>query len=355
MPFITGAGHGAILTCFGLYSMLYFDKYKATATGVKFAALATSGLAAPAIMSLLVNRYGLSGALLLSGAIAMNAAPLVMLIKQPRPFKYSCFDIGTPHHSSGSVKKRQLQPINAVYNPQLSKIMLAQPVSVVCPAEPSAHMAGMSAKSAAEMLLLPEFYVLIVAYFVSDWTDAIHGTTVVDYGRDKGAPLESANYLQTYGAVGELLGRIVIPCLSDKVAYGHSLFATGSLLWSSMTLFGMTFSTSYASFASFNALLGASQGYVQCMRSVLVTDYLGLERLPLFYGCVGLLFLPISLGSPNILGEHNVFTGHSSPPLKILKLAISQSPAAALLLYRQIFVFIRRVPFVNAKTREARQ
>ncbi|KAH9377880.1 hypothetical protein HPB48_004183 [Haemaphysalis longicornis] len=299
--------------------MLYFDKYKATATGVKYAAIAASGLAGPVIMPLLVGRYGFSG------AIAMQAAPLVMLIKQPRPFKYFCFHIGTEKQQNPSGENKQRQTIIAIGTPQLQKIPVILPVSPVHQPRAAVGMAGISAGSVAGLLFMPEFYVLVFAYFLNDWTYVTHATTVVDYGRDTGAPLEEANYLQTYGAVGELLGRLVVPFLSDKVLCGHSLFAAVSMLGSAIAVLGMTFNQSFVWFATLNALLGACEGYVQCVRTVLVTRYLGLEHLPLFFGCVGLFLLPVSLVNPMIVGEQNFFAVYCVESLKMNAVIMSKS------------------------------
>ncbi|XP_077533202.1 monocarboxylate transporter 12-like [Haemaphysalis longicornis] len=299
---VYGAGYGATLTCLSFYTLLYFDKYKATATGVKFAAQAASGLAAPHIMPLLVGRYGLQGALLLCGALAMQAAPLMMLIRQPRPLKFCSHINGKVHRPSGSEENKQAQRVNAIAKPSIPQIPPALPLSSAFQSKPAAHIVAVSWKSVTKMLSIGELYVLLILYFTVDWTLMIHATTVVDYGRDKGALLEDANYLQTYGAAGELVGRLVVPVFSDKVPFGHCLFAAAGLFGSSLTLFGMTFNQTFACFATLNALFGACLGYVTCMRSVLITNYLGLERLPLFYGIVGLALIPASLGNPIILG-----------------------------------------------------
>ncbi|KAH9377891.1 hypothetical protein HPB48_023109 [Haemaphysalis longicornis] len=159
----------------------------------------------------------------------------------------------------------------------------------------------------AAMLAIPDFYVLAIVYFADEWTVAIHATTVVDYSRGKGALVEDTNYLQAYRALGELVGRLVLPFLSGRVPFVHCLFAAAGLVGSSITLFGMIFDQSFVCFATLNTLFRACLGYVFCMRSVLITNYLGLERLPLFFGFVGLALIPVSLGSPTILGEIKFF------------------------------------------------
>ncbi|XP_077533242.1 monocarboxylate transporter 12-like isoform X1 [Haemaphysalis longicornis] len=299
---VYGAGYGATLTSFGLYTMLYFEKYKATATGLNFAALAVAGLVTPAFMPLLVYRYGLQGALLLSGAITMQAFPLVMLIKKPQPFRFWCHLEGTVPESSSTRNPNELQPMSSTEELQSQHLPVPDAVSPARQNRPAAGIVGISWKSVAELLVIPEFYVLIIVYLVNGWVTTSQGTTVVDYGRDKGASLESSNYLQTYGAVGEILGRTVVPFLSDKVPFGHSLFVAAGLGLSSLALFGMTFVESFACFATLHAVFGVCQGYVMSARPILITDYLGLHRIPVFAGFVGLSLLPISLGNPTIVG-----------------------------------------------------
>ncbi|XP_037276663.2 uncharacterized protein LOC119169743 isoform X1 [Rhipicephalus microplus] len=85
-----GLGYGASLTSFAIYTVIYFEKYVATATALKYAAWSASGLVGPSIVSLLVNYYGLPGTLLLIGAIMLNGLPLIMLIRHPRPLKLWC-------------------------------------------------------------------------------------------------------------------------------------------------------------------------------------------------------------------------------------------------------------------------
>ncbi|KAH9377881.1 hypothetical protein HPB48_000488 [Haemaphysalis longicornis] len=248
--FLPGAGYGATIGTFGLYTMLYFDKYRATVVGLKYAALALCGLATPAFMPLLVNRYGLQGALLLSGAIAMQSLPLAMLMKQPRPFTFSWTRIGTVQPSSTRTEKMHVHRINAVkkmHPPQQPSPDVVSPAPQAPAAVPTV---GISAKNVADMLIMPNFYVLLTTYFFNDWIGTVHATTAVDYGRDKGASLESANYLQTWSAIGELLGRTVLPFFSDKVPFGHSLFAAGAaLVGSSLALVGMSFNQSLPWFA----------------------------------------------------------------------------------------------------------
>ncbi|KAL1427032.1 hypothetical protein MTO96_017778 [Rhipicephalus appendiculatus] len=89
---VYGTGSGASIISFTVFTMLYFDKYRATATSCKYIGWAASGLAGPLVLSAAVANYGLGGSLLIAAAIGLNALPLDMFLRRPRPlvFKFSC-------------------------------------------------------------------------------------------------------------------------------------------------------------------------------------------------------------------------------------------------------------------------
>ncbi|KAH9377974.1 hypothetical protein HPB48_015086 [Haemaphysalis longicornis] len=299
---------------------MYFEKYKATATGIKYAALVACGLAGPSIMPLLVTRYGLQGALLLVEPWQCKQYNWYCLLGSRCFFKFCSIHIEKVLPASGSEDNKEQQTINDISKPQTQQVVPALPISSPYQPKLASHVVAISWKSMAAMLAKPDFYFLAIVYFAVNCTVAIHATTVLDYGRDKGALLENANYLQVYPAVVELVGRLVVPFLSDRVPFGNCLFAAAGLVGSSITLFGMTFDQSFVYFATVNTLFGACLGYVSCMQSVLITNYLGLERLPLFFGFVGLTLIPVSLGSLTILGWVQFLFGVQYHPLKTVKL-----------------------------------
>ncbi|KAL3211580.1 hypothetical protein MRX96_036343 [Rhipicephalus microplus] len=82
---IYGAGAGISMISLSLYLLVYFDKYRATATAFKYAGWAASGIIGPTFLGYIAENYGHQGALLLVGAMALQAVPLVMLLGDPQP------------------------------------------------------------------------------------------------------------------------------------------------------------------------------------------------------------------------------------------------------------------------------
>ncbi|KAH8038828.1 hypothetical protein HPB51_003331 [Rhipicephalus microplus] len=79
------AGAGISMISLSLYLLVYFDKYRATATAFKYAGWAASGIIGPTFLGYIAENYGPQGALLFVGAMALQAVPLVMLLGDPQP------------------------------------------------------------------------------------------------------------------------------------------------------------------------------------------------------------------------------------------------------------------------------
>ncbi|KAH7959734.1 hypothetical protein HPB49_013344 [Dermacentor silvarum] len=195
--------------------MLYFDKYRATATAAKYIGMAASGIVGPLVFSAAASYYGLGGSLLLGAAIAMNALPLEIFLRLPL---------------------------------------------------------------------------------------SMYATTIVDYGRDKGSPLEKAKLALSYNAAGQFAGRTLLPFASDNVAHSRCPLTVLCFVGAGTWLVLMPVVHSLPAFVTLNVVLGVCQGFVTCIRSVLVNDYCGVERLPTFFGILGLVLVPLSFSGPTIIG-----------------------------------------------------
>ncbi|KAK8761319.1 hypothetical protein V5799_027414 [Amblyomma americanum] len=134
-------------------------------------------------------------------------------------------------------------------------------------------------------------------------------TTVVAYGIDKNAgTLNQCNLLQTFIAVGQLAGRLVVPLLSDKIPFSRCPFTAGSLALSAASLVLMSFTNDYIVLAALATFLGACQGFLLCIKAVLYADYLGVESLGLACGLQGLGMVPVLLSAPAAIARGKSIT-----------------------------------------------
>ncbi|XP_077535094.1 monocarboxylate transporter 5-like isoform X2 [Haemaphysalis longicornis] len=375
---VYGMGTGGSIVSFSVLTMLYFDKYRATATAFKYVGWAASGVAGPVILSALDTNYGLGGALLLSSSIALNAMPLLMLIRSPRPIRCKCsqwkqrktktrrYEEG-PQKSDGqgripetpssspkkslpssracefpreqqSVFRGSLTVVNAISAEYDARVVSASKPCYLCingsctdclTAAGTARcdkefsrnnrfltMHGQcgqdvfTGKPTLKAILSrqlrlfrdPAFYILLVGYALCDYAVSMHTTTTVDYGRDKGATLEDATLVITYSALGQFLGRTLLPFACDHVHNGRCKFAVACFAAAAVFCAVLSVVKSYPAFVALNVALGLSEGFVTCIRSVLVNDFLGVDRLPVFFGFQSITLIPLSLSGPTIIG-----------------------------------------------------
>ncbi|KAH7957057.1 hypothetical protein HPB52_014771 [Rhipicephalus sanguineus] len=368
--------------------MLYFDKYKATAASCKFIGVTASSLAGPLVFSAAVANCGLGGSLLISAAIGLNALPLDMFLRRPRPlvFRFPCCrsqnlsaevnktanitakisdargrreylnntgtadcvpkrksrpgahteNIGVTETScenktSSDVKREretsqtppQLTPTTSlrstsasnnesrITNGDCGSNCRRNSTPVSCGKRASTEQqpsASKSSNSILEQLTIFRklaFYVLLVVYALCDYAISMHTTNILDYGRDKGFALEKAKLVLTYNAAGQFVGRTLLPFASDNVANSRCPFAVACFIGAGAWLALIPVVQSLTAFVALNLVLGVCQGYVTCIRSVLVNDYCGVERLPTFFGILGLALVPLSSSGPTIIGEWN--------------------------------------------------
>ncbi|XP_075539452.1 uncharacterized protein LOC142574188 [Dermacentor variabilis] len=99
--------------------MMYFDKYRGVASGLKFAGYTLASLLFPTILTSLKDAYGFRGSMLVYAAITMNVTALTLLLKEP-PWQMNARDhkTETSKEESGSISSITDVPLDsAASNP----------------------------------------------------------------------------------------------------------------------------------------------------------------------------------------------------------------------------------------------
>ncbi|KAL1471113.1 hypothetical protein MTO96_040098 [Rhipicephalus appendiculatus] len=326
-------GFGTALTCFSIYTLTYFDKYRATATGVKYASCSAAGLVGPTLLSILNGYYGFYATLLLSGALMIQSAPLVLLLRHPRPLNIRCKKHNNEKKMAVSEKQSKFSPAFENSSTALSsRSVSASPESHV----PDAPLCiSLSMKNTVAMFATLDFYILVAFLVTFEWSTSIHGTTAVDYGRAKGAPLEEAKHVSTIGAFGYLAGRTLVPLAADRIPFSRAPFAVAALITSFMTFLAPSIFDSFECFIALSMVLGVCEGYVSCVRPVLISEYLGIQYVPILTGIAGSFILLASFSGPTVVAFFRDTLG-SYDNLYVMLGAVNLLPAAMLsvLVYR---------------------
>ncbi|XP_075542632.1 monocarboxylate transporter 12-like [Dermacentor variabilis] len=300
-----GLGHGIFVTSSCIYTLLHFEKYRAIATSLGFLSFGVSAIISQFALAYLVELYDLDGALLVYGGVLLNSTAIVMLAKNPRELRCSW-------------KARKSQPLlKADLNPKRYEATTEHNATQQSPGEPQglylpekkALLESCTVTQALALLCTPAFYVLLVTVVVGDYTYLEFSATIVDYGIDKGIALDSAKHLITFSAVGQLVGRLVVPLQADFAPFTRRLLYTLSFLTICSCMVALPYVSTPSTIFALATVTGVSQGYVICIKYVFLAEYLGVERTAAAIGIIGIFMTPVFLVSPTILGQFRDVSG----------------------------------------------
>ncbi|KAL1432607.1 hypothetical protein MTO96_013077 [Rhipicephalus appendiculatus] len=286
----------------GIYILLYFYKYKATALSVFYGiGWGVAGTVGQLILSRLVDAYGIQGGLFLLAGITMHSIPIVMLAKHPSSVSIGCKGRET---ASAEIEESGPDAVGSADVTNHGKAEGPQEPRLICkPPLPESS----SVSHALALFVTPAFYVIAAASIIDDYSNVQFSTTVVDYAIDKGVPLRVAKTLISFLSLGALIGRVAVPFLSDIwPGMRNPLYVLG-FVFTSVIQIVMPQVYAYEGVAALALMHGIFKGTVLCLRTVLVAELLGVDRSAACIGVTGVAIIPLSLTSPAILG-FGVFT-----------------------------------------------
>ncbi|KAH6934425.1 hypothetical protein HPB50_024185 [Hyalomma asiaticum] len=292
-----GAGIGTALLALSMYILVYFKRYSGTAFAIMWLSRAVSGMAGTQLLWYLANAYGVEGCLLITGGLLLHVVPFTMFIKSPSPIglRLCAFTL-----------RRREKTYTPVPHTLKKGGQLALPHSDELPEKlpPTQRPLATASSFASIMSSLRcwPFYAVLCYSAMTDYIFVTFSSTVVAYGVDKGCALKDSKQLVTYNSMGLLVGRLVIPFATDKLSSRRCPAAVACFLVAAICFAVLTQISAYAALATTASVMGVAQGYLLCIRSVIVADHVGLECFTFCCGVGGLLSVPLWLSGPSIIG-----------------------------------------------------
>ncbi|KAK8788162.1 hypothetical protein V5799_022062 [Amblyomma americanum] len=309
--------------------MLYFQKYRAVAGSFIYASWSISGIVGQFVFARLVDTYALEGALLILGGVLMHATPIVMLARNPnflhcnstRSEESLPTTLTTAANSAETTSNGASHRKDGILESGEDRSLKPPDIGFL--------------RHAVALLRSPAFYILMVTTSTADYTYVEFAKTIVDYGNDKGLELDKATQLITYSSVGQLVGRVVVPFLADvRPALRGPLYAL-SFLAMFACLTALPHASSFPFVVALAVLVGIAQGYIMCIKYVIVAEFVGVERTSFCGGIEGAILIPVSLVSPLITGHFRDGQGSYDNYYRML----GTINAAAALLFSPLFLW----------------
>ncbi|KAL1432611.1 hypothetical protein MTO96_013081 [Rhipicephalus appendiculatus] len=106
----------------------------------------------------------------------------------------------------------------------------------------------------------------------------------------------------TLMSVGQVAGRTVVPLLADCVPSTRRPMYSISLAVTCACLMAIPHVSSFAAVVLLCTVMGVAQGYILCLRFVLIAEFMGVERTAACSGIIGVITVPVYLVSPTLIG-----------------------------------------------------
>nr|XP_037276211.1 monocarboxylate transporter 5-like [Rhipicephalus microplus] len=306
---IHGAGAGTVSMMLQVFLSMNFIKYRGTAHGMMFMGSIVSSLVVPQALFFLENTYGFSGCLLVFSALLLHLVPISFLLRPGSPGSTSCqLDTG----QSTLVETRDVN-LNIKDVPESDSKSCSS-------SSTSSSTNGKSGvlQSAAEVLRLPMFYVILVTWTVMCYNEDIFLTTIVDFAVDKGFAKNMAVPLLSYLSFTDAIGRIGLPLLADRKILRRSTLVCCNAALTATSVAIIPEANTYAFLVVATLLAACFNGCGMTMHGVLMADYIGMDNLPVGYGVAGILVVPLLLVKPVLIGYFRDTLGSYNDLYRIL-------------------------------------
>ncbi|KAM7311909.1 monocarboxylate transporter 2-like [Ixodes scapularis] len=282
MGFVHGLGTGIFFVIVSMILMMYFKRYRGIVTGIKNLGGTASSAVFPKLLLFLKDAYGFRNSLFLYGAFSMHLGAFVILLKTPPWAQTQTVELKCDNNSDDRTS-------------EVEEGKTERPVTKNLDSHEEQ-------KSAPSIFRTPSFYVILASGVTGFYTQNIFFSTIVDFTVDKGFVESDAASLMTYFAVSEIVGRLGLPLLADHGYIRRTTLMTWNFFLMGLSMLLLAQFTAFAWVQASCVLFAAFFGSAVTIEGVLIADYLGVPRLSLCFGLIGILSVPLFLSNPLVLG-----------------------------------------------------
>ncbi|XP_064481696.1 monocarboxylate transporter 12-like [Ornithodoros turicata] len=329
---LQGVGLG-LLTLHNVIINQHFRKHRATASGISYAGPTLASLLFPPLVQVLFNHFGLRGALLLFGAIMLNSVVGAFLQRPPsalRNARSSCNRYRVVASSRGdeplnkndvsvsfSNGRVQNGDVKVVYetlkDTEKTKLDENGEADVFLNSGQEQKVSKTKDIAALQDSLTffknPMFYVVSLSFAVILFNLTTYLTVVVDFAVDHNVPHFRAVLLISSYSIADLAARLGSGWLSDRGFVSRGNMMAIHFLMGGIVMFGMPFLTSYPGQVALSVFSGWANGCNMILVSVLLTEHVGLDQLPVSFGATSLVAGLLCLARPPLIGYFRDTTG----------------------------------------------
>ncbi|KAL1462120.1 hypothetical protein MTO96_027283 [Rhipicephalus appendiculatus] len=363
---IYGIGAGMVIMSQPMCLVQHFIAHKGLATGLNFAGAALAFFVFPVALEFLTELYGFRSAMLLLGAVSLNALAFTLFVRRPEWLGRGTLSsksegniqwfngrdsTGTPHgpialpinwdanNDAANICKAAGEGHNGVHihhgQQEMKYLQTAvtarRASSCVSPGEPMTikfmyrrmtanSLVGSvvnavkiiknlknspepgSLRDGLTVLQEPMFYLILYTYFCYSATLDCYSSLLVDFAIGKGISVRRAVTMTSITGLVDLGARLLLPSIADRAVLSRESMLVIAKIGITIVMFSFPHVSSYGAIFALASCTGLYIACVVVMCSVLIAEFLGVNRVPLTYGLVTGLTGLTAFGKPPLIG-----------------------------------------------------
>lgn len=274
----------------------HFVRYRGIAMGINFAGSTMATFVFPQTLEVLTDAYGFRGAMLLFGAISLNSVAFSLFLRQPEWLKRrqeiqtkaaaAATEISADANTTCKAQNGSLEPANGSL-PKMNTRKAPVPGSF---------------RHALTVFSCPMFYLVAYSYIAFIFAFECYISLLIDFAIDKGVSFSRAVTMISLSSIADLVGRLTLPLAADRGYISRQTLVTVTFLCLGSLFVLVPLASSYATLFTFATAIAFCIGIVMCLVSVLLAEYVGVDRVSMAYGMVSGFSGVTSLFKPLIIG-----------------------------------------------------
>lgn len=301
---VHGFGSGIVYAMNPVLISEHFVKYQTMAMGVCFAGSTLGSFVFPKLIEKLIAWYGFQEAMLLFGAIILNAVAFSLFLRQPRWLKRcdtsleSLITVDSTDDKSSS----QLPYVIPVRLDDASKDPEVGPVLHPAIAVAQRRHRSTCLLCGLDVLRIPMLYLVMFSSVAFNLGYDCYNSLLVDFAVDRGIAQSSAITMTSLSSLADLVGRLGMPVLADRrIITRRTLMAMVLALVGAMYVL-LPQCTNYGSLFALAAAVAFLLGSGVVLFPVILVDCVGLDRIAMATGLLTALSASFSFAKPSLIG-----------------------------------------------------
>ncbi|KAK8768234.1 hypothetical protein V5799_015302 [Amblyomma americanum] len=269
----------------------HFVRYRGLAMGINFAGSTMATFVFPKMLEVLTDTYGFRAAMLMFGAVSLNSVAFSLFLRQPAWLK---------RHLAAEAKASEAAAQIASDGSAVRRASFSN-------GDPHAGKGRKtstpgSLRHALTVFSCPMFYVVAYSYIAFIFACECYISLLVDFAADKGISFSRAITMLSLSSVADLVGRLTLPLAADRGYITRQTLLTVTFFNLGTLFVLLPLASSYAAVFAFATAIAFFIGVAICLFSVLLAEYVGLDRVSMAYGMVSGFSGVTSLFKPLIIG-----------------------------------------------------